>query len=341
MADILSQSEIDALLSALTSGEIRAEDIRETESTQRIRNYDFRRAMRFSKDHIRIISRIHEHFSRLMTTNLSGQLRSVVQIQVESIDQVPYEEFIRSIPMLTVIQVLDFAPLEGRVVIEMNPQIVFAMLDRVMGGIIKGPYRERELTEIESALIGRVLGRMPHFLAEAWQNVVDLTPEFLSMESNPQFLQLTTPNETVLVITLSAKVGTTSGLINLCIPHVTIEPILPKLSTQYFMDATKAKHPNREHEIGIRHHLQGVSVSVSVALGETSLTVKEVLDLQVGDTIPLSQKIRDPVVVSVDGVSSYLASIGRRKNKLAVKILEDWMEVTEDDRRHEVIPGRD
>src|SRR5579875_1915729 len=142
MSDVLSQSEIDALLSALTSGEVKAEDIRDAEQTSRVRNYDFRRAMRFSKDHIRIISRIHEHFSRLLTTHLSGQLRSIVQIQVESVDQVPYEEFIRSIPVLTVIQVLELSPLEGKVVIEMNPQIVFAMLDRMMGGSFSGPYRE-------------------------------------------------------------------------------------------------------------------------------------------------------------------------------------------------------
>jgi flagellar motor switch protein FliM len=341
MSEVLSQSEIDALLSALTSGEVKAEDIRDADQASRIRNYDFRRAMRFSKDHIRIISRIHEHFCRLMSTYLSGQLRSVVQIQVESVDQVPYEEFIRSIPVLTVIQVYAFHPLEGKVVIETSPQIVFAILDRLMGGSISGSYKERELTDIEQALVKRIFSRTAEFLSDAWHNVTQLEPEFVSMESNPQFLQLTTPNETVLVITLSAKVGEASGLINMCIPHVTVEPIMPRLSTQYFMDGTKEKQKNKQIGEHMEQHVRNVAVNISVELGSSELTVEDVLGMQIGDTITLRQTIRDPVVVYVDGVPAYSASLGKLKNRYAVKIIEDWSEVNADDGQREVIPGRD
>lgn len=341
MSEILSQSEIDALLSALTSGEVKAEDIRDQEQSSRVRNYDFRRAMRFSKDHIRIISRIHDHVSRLLTTHLSGQLRSIVQVQVESVDQVPYEEFIRSIPVLTFIQIMEFAPLEGKVVMEMNPQIVFAILDRLMGGTIKGPYRERELTDIEVALMRSLLSRITHFFAEAWQNVAELEPSLVSMESNPQFLQLTTPNETVLVITLSAKVGSTTGLINLCIPHATIEPLLPRLSTQYFMDAAKAKRAAHRNDKKVAEHLRQVPVRVAVQLGGSELTFSEVLSLEVGDTIPLQQSIRDPVQVFVDGVPTFRASVGKVRDRYAVKILNEWGEVNDDDRQHETVAGGD
>ncbi len=341
MSEVLSQSEIDALLSALTSGEVKAEDIRDSEQTSRVRNYDFRRAMRFSKDHIRIISRIHEHFCRLLSTHLSGQLRSVVQLQVESVDQVPYEEFIRSIPVLTVIQVYAFNPLEGKVIMEINPQIVFAMLDRLMGGMISGPYKERELTDIEQALIKRILGRITEFFSDAWHNVAKLNPEFVSMESNPQFLQLTTPNETVLVITLSAKVGEAYGLINLCIPHVTVEPIMSRLSTQYFMDGSKEKQRAVRDGGKLEQHIQDMFVNVAVELGTSEITVEEALGMQIGDTIPLSQSIRDPVLVYVDGVPAYSASLGKLKNRYAVKIIEDWNEVSTHDRQREIITGRD
>jgi flagellar motor switch protein FliM len=342
MSDILSQAEIDALMSALTSGEVNAEDIRDAGQAARVRNYDFRRAMRFSKDHIRIIERIHEHFGRLLTTHLSGQLRSVVQIQLESVDQVPYEEFVRSVPALTVLQVFEFTPLVGKVVIEMNPQIVFAMLDRLMGGVIKGPYKERELTEIELALMERVLGVLPDFLSDSWRNVEDLSPVLVSMESNPQFLQLSTPNETVLVVTLSARIGNASGLMTVCIPHVTIEPIIPKLSTQNFMDGGKARHRDHHPEMmKLNKHLMNTFVNIAVSLGTTELTLEELLDVQLGDVIPLSAPIDQSVTVNVNEIPTYTASVGTRKNHYAVKILEAWKEVSDDERGDEVVSGGD
>lgn len=342
MSDILSQSEIDALLSALTSGEVNAEDIRDAGQAARIRNYDFRRAMRFSKDHIRIIERIHEHFARLLTTHLSGQLRSVVQIQLESVDQVPYEEYIRSIPALTVLEVFEFTPLVGKVVIEMNSQIVFAMLDRLMGGVIKGPYKERELTEIENALLDQVLGKMPDYLSDSWRNVEELSPVLISTESNPQFLQLSTPNETVLVVTLSARIGTATGLMTVCIPHVTIEPIIPKLSTQNFMDGGKAKHRDHHLELmRINKHLMNTPVNIAVELGTTDLTLLELLDVQIGDMIPLVAPIDQTVTVTVNSVPTFTASVGTKKNHYAVKILEAWKEVSDDERGDEVVSSRD
>ncbi|WP_258110254.1 flagellar motor switch protein FliM [Alicyclobacillus sp. SP_1] len=339
MAEVLSQSEIDALLSALTRGEVKADDIRDAPSGSKVRTYDFRRAMRFSKDHIRIISRIHEHFARLMTTYLSGQLRSVVQIQVESVDQVPYEEFVRSVPMLTVIELVAFSPFSGQIVMEVNPQIIFAMLDRMMGGTIRGPYRERELTEIEESLLRPFFEQTEVFFKDAWHNVVDLQPQFLSIESNPQFLQLSTPNETVLVITLSARVGSTTGLINLCIPHVTLEPIMPNLTTQYFMDGVKTKSEHQVEGGKLSSHVKDLVAQISVTLGETELSVQDVLDLQIGDVIPLQQRIAETVTVAVDDIPTFVGRVGRRKDKMAVRILREWKEEMTDDRPSSIVSG--
>jgi flagellar motor switch protein FliM len=339
VAEVLSQAEIDALLSALHSGEVSAEDIRGSAQTSKVRNYDFRRAMRFSKDHIRIISRIHDHFCRLLTTHLSGQLRSMVQLQVETVDQVPYEEFIRSVPHLTVIQVMEFSPLDGKVVVEMNPQIVFAMLDRLMGGFGRGPYRERELTEIEQSLFSRLISGVPDFFAEAWKNVAELRPRLVSMESNPQFLQLTTPNETVLVVTISAKVGEATGLFNVCIPHVTVEPIMSRLSTQYFMDVSKTSKLSDARQAALGQHVRNVSVDVHVRLGTTQLALQELLDLQIGDVIPLDTRIRDPLTVFVDGVPAYVCNPGRSGQRMAVKILDEYEGGSSDGGPDETVPG--
>ncbi|WAH35396.1 flagellar motor switch protein FliM [Alicyclobacillus dauci] len=324
MSEVLSQSEIDALLSAISSGEIDTSDIRPDERAARVRSYDFRRAMRFSKDHLRVLRRIHEQFSRLLTTHLTVQLRTVIQVQVESVDQVPYEEFIRSIPTLTVLHLMEMEPLEGRVVLEMNPQVVFAMLDRFMGGDSASPYRERELTDIEMTLMKKLVTPVTELLADSWRGVTQLEPEFVSMESNPQFLQLTTPNETVLVIAMSVRIGETSGLINLCIPHTTVEPIMPMLSNRHIMDAGHRKHADSEEEHAVKSHVLKVPVDIEVQLGNTDLTVDELLNLDVGDTIMLQQTIHDPAVVYVDGAPAFWGSIGKRNKAYAVKILRDW-----------------
>src|SRR3954452_11564599 len=132
--DILSQNEIDALLSALSTGEMSAEDMKTEEQTRKVKVYDFKRALRFSKDQIRSLTRIHENFARLMTTYFSAQLRTYVQINVASVDQIPFEEFIRSIPKMTILNVFEVPPLEGRIIMEVNPNIAYAMMDRMMGG---------------------------------------------------------------------------------------------------------------------------------------------------------------------------------------------------------------
>jgi flagellar motor switch protein FliM len=324
VSEVLSQSEIDALLSAISSGEIDASDIRQDDRAGRVRSYDFRRAMRFSKDHLRVLRRIHEQFSRLLTTYLSGQLRTVIQIQMESVDQVPYEEFIRSIPTLTVLNLMEMSPLEGRVVLEMNPQVVFAMLDRFMGGESIGPYRERELTDIEVTLMRRLLSPATGLLADAWSRLTQLDPEFVSLESNPQFLQLTTPNETVLVIALSVRIGETSGLINFCIPHTTIEPVMPLLSNRYFMDAGRHKRKPGGEEPLVQSHVMKIPIDVEVQLGSTELTVDEVLNLDIGDTIVLRESIRDPALVFVDGTPAFWGSVGKQNRMYALRILREW-----------------
>lgn len=233
MAEVLSQSEIDALLSALSSGELTAEEIRKEEPDRKIKVYDFKRAMRFSKDHIRSITRIFENFARLLTTYFSAQLRTFVQISVVSVDQLPYDEFIRSISKMTILNVFNCRPLEGKFVMDVHPNIAYSMLDRLLGGSGMGSDVLRDLTEIEMTIMERVFGRALDNFAEAWRAVADLEAELDHLEVNPQFLQLVSPNETVAVVSLSTKIGDTTGMINVCMPHVVLEPIIPNLNAHY------------------------------------------------------------------------------------------------------------
>ncbi|MCL6453475.1 MAG: flagellar motor switch protein FliM [Alicyclobacillus sp.] len=341
MSEILSQAEIDALLSALNSGEVKAEDIREDPQTNRVRSYDFRRAMRFSKDHMRIVERIHEHFCRLLGTYFSAQLRSVVQLTVETVDQVPYEEFIRSIPIPSVVQVVEVAPLPGRIVVEFHPQVVFAMLDRMMGGTVKGRYRDRELTEIEQSLFRRLVHNIPVYLTEVWENVIHLEPRLLHLESNPQFLQLTTPNETVLVVTISARVGATTGFLTVCIPHLTVEPVMSKLSAQRLLGAARSVGDDGHTQAAVTNHLAYAAVEVAAVLGAADLSLEELLNLEVGDVIPLAAPIRNPIAVSVNGIPTYLGAVGKLHKHYAVRIVGEWKEVESVAARRETFASGD
>lgn len=319
--EILSQNEIDSLLSAITSGEMDAEELKQEEEENKVRVYDFKRALRFSKDQIRGISRIHENYARLMTTFLSAQLRTHIDIAVASVDQIPYEEFIRSIPRKTVLNIYSLTPLEGRILMEVNPNIAYSMLDRILGG--KGSSVEKVdfLTEIETQLMSQLLEKAMVNLQEAWASIVEVSPVLEEFEVNPQFLQMVSPNETVVVVSLNITIGEESGMINICIPHMVLEPIIPKLSVHYSMQ-TNTKKQDPEAYDQLQNHLQGVTVELQALLGETKINVQELLNLHSNDVIALDQGIDDPLTLAINNEPKHLVQAGKNKNKLAVQILE-------------------
>ncbi len=319
--EILSQHEIDALLSALTSGEMDAEELKKEEEEKKVRVYDFKRALRFSKDQIRSIYRIHENYARLLTTFFSAQLRTYVNISVASVDQLPYEEFIRSIPNMTILNVYSLSPLEGRIILEVNPNIAYAMMDRQLGGQGSGDYSVDNLTEIETLLISQLFEKSSPNLKEAWSSIVDIDPVLEEFEINPQFLQLVSPNETVVVVSLNTKIGEVSGMMNICIPHIVLEPIIPKLTAHYWMQ-TGAKERDPETYAKLTTLVQDVNVSATVILGRTVITLQQLLNLKPGDVITLDQSINEPLTLEVNNEPKMYVQVGRRNKKLAVQVLE-------------------
>ncbi|MDQ0206335.1 flagellar motor switch protein FliM [Alkalicoccobacillus murimartini] len=319
MADVLSQGEIDALLSALSTGEMNAEELKKEETQKKVRVYDFKRALRFSKEQIRSLTRIHENFSRLLTSFFSAQLRTFVQIHVASVDQLPYEEFISSIPKMTILNVFEPTPLNGRILMEVNPNIAYAMLDRLMGGKGASVNKIDNLTEIETKLMSALFQRTLDSFTEAWSSVVEIDPILDEIEVNPQFLQMVPPNETVVVISLSTSIAETSGMITICLPHMVLEEILPKLSNHYWLQENKKlRSPNEQKQL--EKQVRDTPLLVQAELGRSEMTIQEFLHLGEGDVIELNQSIHDPLVLSVGGESKYLAQPGKQKNKLAVQV---------------------
>ncbi|AZK47786.1 flagellar motor switch protein FliM [Paenibacillus lentus] len=321
MVDVLSQNEIDALLAALSSGEMDAEELKKEETQKKIRAYDFKRAVRFSKDHIRSLTRIHENFARFLTTYFSAQLRTFVQINVVQVEQLPYDEFIRSIPKMTILNIFEAEPLEGRMVLEVHPNVAFAMLDRLLGGIGMAPSKIGSLTEIETIIMERIFSRAFDSLQEAWKTVIDISPRMEALETNPQFMQIVSPNETIALISLSTKIGDTTGMINLCIPHVVIEPIMPKLSVHHwFVSQKKARAP--EEVDALRNRVNKTKLPIIAELGESQITIQEFLGLSVGDVISLNKPVHDGLAIRIGDRLKYIGSPGTIKDRVAVQIDE-------------------
>lgn len=330
MPEVLSQGEIDALLSAISSGEMDAEDLKKEEVERKVKVYDFKRALRFSKDQIRSITRIYENYARLLTTYFSAQLRTFVQITVASVDQLPYDEFIRSIPKMTILNVFDASPLEGRMVMEVNPNIAFAMLDRMLGGQGNGLNNISSLTEIETSVMERMFVKALQSFEDAWRSVVDLKVELDVLEINPQFMQIVSPNETVALVSLSTKIGDSTGMINFCMPHVTLEPIIPNLSAHYWLSTQKKSREPKEIE-ELEKRVKKTKLPIVAELGHTTISVQELSHLAVGDVIRLTESVGDALTVKIGTKDKFFAQPGTYKGKIAIQITEKIGEEENDD----------
>ena len=330
MTEILSQDEIDALLTAISSGEVDTTDYALQKEQKKVKIYDFKRPDKFSKDHIRTLQMMHETFARLTTTALSAQLRSIVSVHVASVDQLSYEEFIRSIPNPTTLAVINMDPLKGSAVLEIDPSITFTIIDKLFGGMGESTKISRELTDIELSVMEGIIVRILGNLREAWSNVIDLRPRLGNIESNPQFAQIVPPNDMVVLITLETKVGDVEGMTNLCIPYISIEPIISKLSAQYMYSSIR-KGATDENFAVIQTRLETVMLDVVAEIGSVDISIKDILGLSVGDVVKLPDtKMGDEMTLKIGGRRKYKCRPGVVGSRMAVKVGEQIDEVPDE-----------
>lgn len=319
MSEVLSQNEIDALLSALNSGEIDVQEIKEEKEERKVRDYNFKIPNKFAKDHTRTLQIMHENFSRLLQTYLSGYLRALVQIEVISVDQLTYNEFTNSMPNPSVLGIVEFAPLTGSIIVEMTPTISFAMIERILGGAGHAFERVRGFTEIELSLLEKIIGQIINFFKDPWKNVIELRPRLKKIETNPQFAQILSPNETVALITLNTKIGSIEGMIHICIPHLVIEPVIPKLSTKFWFSGITKEITGSDLKI-IEKKIQSTLLPIRVVLGDSEITVRDFLELGAGDVIQLNTSVNDDLKIYVGNLKKFSGKPGLKKNKVSVKI---------------------
>jgi flagellar motor switch protein FliM len=276
MTEVLSQDEINQLLTAINAG-----DFKPTPREPKIKIYDFKRPDKFAKDQIRTISLMHETFARLTINSLSAQLRSMVHVHVASVDQLTYEEFIRSIPVPTTLAVVNMDPLKGNALLEIDPAITFSIIDRICGGTGEETKSQHELTDIEQNIMEGIIVRMLGYLREAWTNVIDLRPRLEEIDTNPQFAQIVPPTDMVVLITLEAKVGDVEGMINFCIPYITVEPIIGKFSTYPWVSIVDL---NSSEKVDT----ENIPVKLTAEIFRRDCTIKEIIEWKIGtELLPL------------------------------------------------------
>ena len=321
MGDVLSQQEIDALLSALSSGEIAAEDIEKEKEQQRVKPYDFRRPNKFSKEQINTLEMIYDNYSRIISNYLSAQVRSNIHVNVASIEQMTYEEFIRSIPNPTLLTIFKMPPFSGSLILELNPQFGFQIIDLLCGGTAIITNRVRELTDIEKIIIKDVLDNMIGSMKMAWEDIMEVQPSFESLESNPQLNQTMSPTEPVALITFTTEVAEEQSFINLCIPYLAIEKIIDKLYFQYWFE-NDGKDQNGEYKKAIEEKVSNSKVDIKVILGKTHITVQDFIELTQGDVLQLEGLATDQLKMYVEDKMHFLVQPGIYKDKLSVQVVD-------------------
>ncbi len=322
MAKILSQDEIDALLTTVSAGDSEAEDEQlDDDRLRSIISYDFKHPNRVSKDQIRTLENMHDNFAGHYGSSLSAVLRTIADVDLVSVDQITYSEFIMSLVSPSCTYTYAAPPMEGGCLVDFNPTLTFALIDRMFGGNGKILESDRELTGIERSVMGRLSQKLYSDLTRAWENIVKLEVEQKSFETNPQFIQVVPPGETVVVVSFQIKVFQSTGLLTLCYPYVSLEPIITKLSAQNWIDATKKKNLDEDRMIN-RQNLNNVDTLVSAEMLKTTIKVREFLGLQQGDIVPSERGISEPITVYINKRKKFFAQPGLSGKKRAVQITQ-------------------
>lgn len=325
MAEILSQAEIDALIQSMLTGDAPGQGMRSSAGAsdisgpKRVRTYDFRRPDKFSKEQLRTLQMIHENMTRYLATYFAARFRTMVQMVIGSVDQNTYSDFIRSVSNPSVLCPFTIDPLPGTCVMDINPIVAFPMIDRLFGGPGAALQQNRALTEIETSVMGGVIQGTLSAFAEVWSNIASMTPKPGAIETNPLFVQVAAPSEIVVTIAIDVRIGEHVGVITLCIPHLTLEPILPKLSAHNWFQQTSSE-PRLADQLALQGRVGEARVPLIVELGRTTLTIREILDISPGDVLMVDTAKGSNLTVYVGTQPKFVGQPGRVKGRLALEV---------------------
>ncbi|KRN30720.1 flagellar motor switch protein FliM [Liquorilactobacillus mali] len=325
MDQVLTQQEIDSLLNAMDNGEI-VEEKTEKEEELKVKSYDFRRPTKLSKEYVNTLHMIFEDFSKVSSNVLSTLLRSNINFSLASIEQVSYDEFIHSVPRFTLLGLFHSDPLKGIQILEINPQLCTVIVELLCGGAGVGKQEnlsvkgKNSFTDIELILLKEIVIEMTKIYKNVWKDIIELQTEFDELVSNPQLLQNMSPNEPVVMITFTVKVGEIDSFINICVPYVFFEGLTDKLSFHNWFDSNQEYSANDERKL--KESLNNIALDLQVVLGESELELSNFLHLEPGDILKLDSKINEPLDSYVEGSPYYNVKLGKKNNQIAVELID-------------------
>ena len=320
MADVMSQDEIDRLLNQISSGEFDVEEMKNQPEKQ-VKNYDFARPSKFSKEHLRTLEIIFEHYSRLLSTEMPAYLRKQCTVDVMNSEVVIYSEFSNALSEPVLLGVVNFEPLKGNVIMEIGPNLGYAIIDRLLGGSGAAMEKNRDFSEIELTILERIFTIWVNLLREPWKNVIDINPRLERIETNSQFAQIISPSETIAIITMSVKIGDVSDQMSICLPYVCIESVMDKLNTKYWFSKTQ-ENDDKAYEKEVENLIEKAVVPVRAILGHSSISIEDFSNIQVGDVIRLDKDVSQELDVLVGDMRKFTAMPGSFEDKYAVRITD-------------------
>ncbi|MFA5675355.1 MAG: flagellar motor switch protein FliM [Christensenellales bacterium] len=329
MANILSQNEIDELLSVLTSGKDAHVDDFIAEDPKMAKPYDFRTADKFSKEQIRTLHFIYDNYASRLSTYLSGTLRTLCEVDVISIEEQTFSELSNSMPEPVVVSIINMPPLQGSSLFVISSAISYEIISRLLGGTGEMQAVDKSFTEIELSIMERVIKKVLSLMSEAWERINKISVQLDRVETSSQYVQIVSANEPIAIITMNVKIGSVSDIINICIPNVAVQPIAKQLVMKtWYSEQNFNKAPMNTKEL--KQGLAGVSLTLYTVFNEIEATVKDILSIQVGDVIKIAHNISMPVTVNIEHIPKFKGFIGMQDSNYAVKVADILREGTED-----------
>ena len=318
MSEVLSQNEIDNLLAALSTGELDADTLSDTNEKQ-VKNYDFKRPAKFSKEHLRTLEIIHEHYGRLLSTNLPVYLRKTVQVAVASSETVTFSEFTNALASPSILGIINFHPLNGTIILDMAPNLGFAMIDRMLGGQGEALEKSRDFSEIEMTILQKMMVVCMQLMRDPWKNVVEVNPVLDRIETNPAFAQIISPSDMIAIVTLNVKIGDTEGFFNICLPFFTLEDVMDKLNTKFWF-SNMVEVSGEQYAENLEAMIRHVDIPIRAVLGMSSISVGDFVMLQPGDVIKVNTDVDSELDVYVGNIRKFTGLPGYNRDKFAMKI---------------------
>jgi len=318
LPNVLSQNEIDKLLNSMQTGEIQPEE--PIPDKGKIKKYDFKLANKFTKEQMKALNTVFENFALLLANYFTGTLRVSTEVEIVSIEEQKYYEFTNSLPSSEIFAILNMSPLQGSSLIDISTPFAYSIINRVLGGVVDSNNMEPKFTEIELVIMEKIIRKMLLLLDEAWEKVVPVDSYLERIETNPQFAQIVSANETIAIITLNIKIKNVDGFIHFCLPHLAIKPIEKQLSVQYLFSNNIDKTKTETKSDKIEASVQKMPLKLIAKFDTTYASIGDCVNLQVGDVLMMDNKVGDPINLYVEHIPKFHGKLGVKGNKYAISI---------------------